>query len=95
MPKRLALALALACLVAAVVFPSGALSLDFSLHPNNKSRTLTAIWAIGDIEKGDVEKLKAFLSQTPKKRTQLSIWLVGVETSTRAPGSDYSSRNDE
>ena len=76
---RRAVLIAIGCMIAAVVLPSGALSLDFRLHPNNKS-TLTAILATGDIEKGDVEKLKAFLSQTRKKKNT-AIYLA-------SPGGD-------
>ena len=77
---RRAVLIAIGCMIAAVVLPSGALSLDFSPHPNNKSRTLTAILATGDIEKGDVEKLKAFLSETRKKKNT-AIYLA-------SPGGD-------
>jgi hypothetical protein len=82
--------IAVGLLIAAVGVPSGALALEFSVHPNNKSRTLTAILATGDIRAGDLEKLKTFLSQTGRKRTQPSIWLVRAEISTRASGWDCS-----
>jgi hypothetical protein len=67
-------------LIAAVSVPSGTLALEFSVHPNNKSRTLTAILATGDIRRGDLEKLKTFLSQTGRKRNT-AIYLA-------SPGGD-------
>jgi hypothetical protein len=47
---RRATLIAVGLLIAAVGVPSGALALEFSVHPNNKSRTLTAILATGDID---------------------------------------------
>jgi hypothetical protein len=77
---RRAILIAVGLLITAVSVPSGTLALEFSLHPNNKSRTLTAILATGDIERGDVEKLKAFLSRTRKKKNT-AIYLA-------SPGGD-------
>ncbi len=65
---RRAILIAVGCMIAALSSASGALSLDFSLHPNNKSRTLLAILATGEIREGDVEKLKDFINRTEKKK---------------------------
>jgi hypothetical protein len=65
---RRAILIAIGFVVAAVTSPGDALALDFTYHPNNRSKTLTAILATGEIREGDVEKLKDFLSQTEKRR---------------------------
>jgi len=74
---RRAILIAVGFLVSAVASPNEGLALDFTLHPNNKSKTLTAILATGEIKGGDVEKLKQFLSQTEKKRNT-AIYLAST-----------------
>ena len=50
-------------------------SLEYALHPNNKSKTLTAILATGAVEENDVERLSSFLHKlTLKKR--IAVYLA-------------------
>jgi hypothetical protein len=44
-----------------------AVSLDFFEHPNNKSSTLNAILALGDIVEGDADRLRSILRALPTK----------------------------
>lgn len=51
-------------------------ALDFSVHPNASSMpAVTAIFAEGDIEEGDVERLASFLS-TVTVRNTIAIYLA-------------------
>jgi hypothetical protein len=45
-----------------------ALALDFSPHPNNRSPTLTAVLATGEITAGDADRLSAYLVSLPRKK---------------------------
>ena len=45
-----------------------ALAMEFKLHPNNKSKTLTAILATGKIEEGDTQSLRQMLQKLPPKK---------------------------
>ncbi len=58
----------LACAVSVLFAPNGANALDFSVHPNNKSATLTAILALGKIEPGDTDKFEAIFSKLPQTK---------------------------
>jgi hypothetical protein len=49
-------------------FSHSASALDFKLHPNNKSKTLTAILATGTIEKGDTQFLRTFFRSLPPRK---------------------------
>jgi hypothetical protein len=49
-------------------------ALDFIIHPNNKSESLLAILATGEIHKGDAEKLSAFIASQPRRK-HLAVYL--------------------
>jgi hypothetical protein len=55
--------------------PSYSFALDYQIHPNNKSTTLTAIFASGRIVEGDTERLKLFLQPLPST-TNTAIYLA-------------------
>ena len=57
-----------------------AFSMDYHIHPSNKSETLNAILATGDIKQGDVAKLELFLGTLPPRRNT-AIYLA-------SPGGD-------
>ena len=61
---------------ASVVCAAGAAhGLEFALHPNNKSATLTAVLATGEIVPGDTDRLLDFLNSIPRK-TNTAIYLA-------------------
>jgi len=69
--KRIVLAL----VALASILPDAGNALDFSIHTNNKSKSLTAILATGAVEEGDVERLQSFLRQLTLKR-HIAIYLA-------------------
>jgi hypothetical protein len=56
--------------------PGNAFALSYTLHPNNKSKTLTAILATGIIEQGDTDRLAAFMCKLPPKN-RFAVYLAG------------------
>ena len=50
-------------------------SLEYSLHQNDKSKTLTAILAIGLVEEGDVQRLQTFLRKLTIKKN-IAVYLA-------------------
>ena len=54
--------------------PNWASCLEYSFHENDKSKTLTAILAVGLIDAGDAERLQSFLRRlTPKKNVAIYL----------------------
>lgn len=53
------------CLLA--VPAAKAAAMDFQIHPNSNSKTLTAILATGEIKEGDTQALRVFLRGLPAK----------------------------
>lgn len=49
-------------------------AMDFIAHPKNKSESLLAILATGEIQKGDAEKLDAFIASM-SKRKHVAVYL--------------------
>ncbi len=58
-----------------VLHISAAASLEYSLHENDKSKTLTAILATGKVEAGDVDRLQAFLRRLTLKKN-IAVYLA-------------------
>jgi hypothetical protein len=52
-----------------------AIALEYSLHGNDKSKTLTAILATGMIEEGDTERLGSFLRKLRLKKS-VAVYLA-------------------
>ena len=52
-----------------------AIALEYSLHGNDKSKTLTAILATGMIEEGDTERLGSFLRKLTFKKS-VAVYLA-------------------
>jgi hypothetical protein len=69
MPRSIKAALisALWLAILSVTYADNAAALNYSLHPNNKSKTLNAILATGIIEQGDTDRLAAFMRKLPPK----------------------------
>ncbi len=62
-----------ACVLIVLAFSKDSDALEFSVHPNN-SQSLNAIFASGDVEQGDTEKLGRFLQGlSDKKNTAIYL----------------------
>jgi hypothetical protein len=67
--------LALLAAIFTGTFSCGSSSLEFVPHENDRSRTLTAILATGEVRQGDVERLSAYLRQVPIK-SNVAVYLA-------------------
>lgn len=55
-------------LVFVLCFSEQAVALEFTVHANDKSKTLTAVLASGPVEEGDTERLAEFLRRSTIKK---------------------------
>jgi len=53
----------------------GGMALEYRVHPGNKSKTLTAVLATGEIMQGDTVRLGTFLDSLPKRKNR-AIYLA-------------------